>query len=96
MRACLTGDLDISKSITRAIALWVHLGFAAEYQGLGGGMLTAEGAAVAKIVVLRSNSRSVRLVNHRLNRIIVKPATILVPLSDRDSSSLHLRLILVA
>jgi hypothetical protein len=48
MRACLTGDLDISKSITRAIALWVHLGFAAEYQGLGGGMLTAEGAAVAK------------------------------------------------
>jgi hypothetical protein len=59
-------------------------------------MLTAEGQAVAKIVVLRSNSQSVRLVNHGLKRTVLKPATILVPLSGLDSSSLHLRLILVA
>jgi hypothetical protein len=58
-------------------------------------MLTAEGQAVAKIV-LRSNSRSARLVNYGLKRTVVKPATILVPLSDLDSSSLHSRLILVA
>jgi hypothetical protein len=85
MRACRTGNLEISKIMTGAIAHWVHLGFAAGYQGVGDKRLTAKGEEVARITVLRSNWRVARLVDHCLERNIVKPTTVLVPLSGLSS-----------
>jgi len=46
MRTCRTGNLEISKIMTRAIAHWVHLGFAAGYQGVRDKRLTAKGEEV--------------------------------------------------
>ena len=80
MRVCCTGDLEISKGMTKVIAHCVHPDFVAGYQESKRWNADGGGRAVAKMAVLRSNMRSVRLVNHCPERTVIKPAAILVQL----------------
>lgn len=80
MRVCCTGNLEISKGMTKVIAHCVHPDFVAGYQESKWWNADGGGRAVAKMAVLRSNMRSVRLVNHCPERTVIKPAAILVQL----------------
>lgn len=80
MRTCCTGNLEISKGMTRVIARCVHPDFAVGYPGSERWNVDGGGQAVAKMAVLRSNMRSVRSLNHCLERTVIKPAAILVQL----------------
>jgi hypothetical protein len=80
MRVCCTGNLEISKGMTKVIARCVHPDFVAGHRESKWWNADGGGRAVAKMAVLRSNVRSVRLINHCPERTVIKPAAILVQL----------------